>query len=147
MAPVVQSQAFPTLSCSSGRSRSLHACHCPPASSHEQDIWQDRYRSTVDLEHHLLVNATPIVKFLLHLSQEGQRKRFIQRFDDPRKNWKFKAAAIRERKFWPQYMAAHQACLDATSTAESPWYMAPADDRNNTRLILSQIVLDTLESL
>jgi len=117
------------------------------ASSGEQDIWQGRYRSIVDLEHHLHLNGTRIVKFFLHLSQAEQRKRFVQRIDDPRKNWKFSAADIRERKFWPQYMKAYQACLSATSTVASPWYVVPADDKNNTRLIVSQIVLATLEAL
>ena len=117
------------------------------ASSGEQDIWQGRYRSIVDLEHHLHLNGTRIVKFFLHLSQEEQRKRFIERIDDSRKNWKSSAAALRERKFWSQLMKAYQACLSATRTVAWPWYVVPSDDRNNTRLIVSQIVLATLEEL
>jgi len=83
----------------------------------------------------------------VHLSQDEQGERFIQRIDGPRKNWKFKAADTRDRKFWPQYVSARQAGLNATSTADSTRYLTPADDRNNTRLILSQVVLDTFESL
>lgn len=143
----VSGQRFPCCRAPAVRVGCYKACHCSPASNREQDIWQGRYRSIVDLEHHLHLNGTRIVKFFLHLSQEEQRKRFIQRIDDPRKNWKFSAADLRERKFWPQYMKAYQACLSATSTVASPWYVVPADDKNNTRLIVSQIVLATLEAL
>lgn len=117
------------------------------ASSGDQDIWPGRYRSIVDLEHHLHLNGTRLVKFFLHLSQEEQRKRFIERIDDSRKNWKSSAADLRERKFWSQLMEAYQACLSATRTVASPWYEMPADDKNNTRLIVSQIVLATLDAL
>jgi len=74
-------------------------------------------------------------------------RRFIQRIEEPRKDWKFSAADIRERKFWPQYAKAYQACLTATSTVASPWYVVPADDKNNTHLIVSQIEFATLEAL
>jgi len=110
-------------------------------------IWQARYRSIVDLEHHLHVNGTRIIKFFLHLSKEEQRKRFIERIDDPLKNWKFGADDIRERKFWPGYMTAYEQCLSATSTIDSPWYVVPADNKNNSRLIVSQIVLETFEAM
>ncbi|MDR3464514.1 MAG: polyphosphate kinase 2 family protein [Xanthobacteraceae bacterium] len=110
-------------------------------------IWRDRYRSIVDLEKHLHANGTRIVKFFLHLSEEEQRKRFLARIDAPDKNWKISAADIEERKFWKRYMKAYEQCLDATSTAEAPWYVVPADDKENTRLIVSQIVVDTLEAL
>jgi PPK2 family polyphosphate:nucleotide phosphotransferase len=110
-------------------------------------IWRDRYRSIVDLEKHLHANGTRIVKFFLHLSEEEQRKRFLERIDEPDKNWKISAADIEERKFWKKYMKAYEQCLDATSTAEAPWYVVPADDKENSRLIVSQIVLDTLEQL
>ncbi|MBC7705915.1 MAG: polyphosphate kinase 2 family protein [Rhodoferax sp.] len=111
------------------------------------DIWQGRYRSIVDLERHLHSNGTRIIKFFLHLSKEEQRKRFIERIDDPTKNWKFSAADVQERKFWPSYMSAYEQCLSATSTGDSPWYVVPADDKNNTRLIVSQIVLETFEAM
>jgi polyphosphate kinase 2 (PPK2 family) len=87
------------------------------------------------------------VKFYLHLSKEEQRKRFLERIDDPEKNWKFSAADVEERKFWKQYMKAYEECLGATSTGDSPWYVVPADDKENARLIVSQIVLDTFEGL
>ena len=110
-------------------------------------VWPNRYRSIIDLERHLYSNGTRIIKFFLHLSKEEQRKRFLARIDNPDKNWKFSVADITERKFWRQYMTAFQECIGATNTSESPWYVVPADDKKNARLIVSQIVLDTLDGL
>jgi PPK2 family polyphosphate:nucleotide phosphotransferase len=119
----------------------------PPTALDEQTVWQDRYRSIVDLESHLHRNGTVIVKFFLHISAEEQRKRFLERIDEPDKNWKFSLADIEERAFWKQYMQAYGECLSATSTRNSPWYIVPADDKKNTRLIVSQVVVDTLAAL
>ena len=83
----------------------------------EKTIWQERYRSIVDLEEHLHRNGTRIIKFFLHLSKDEQRKRFLERIDEPDKNWKFSLADVEERKFWKHYMQAYEACLSATSTA------------------------------
>ena len=113
----------------------------------EKTIWRERYRSIVDLEDHLYRNGTRIIKFFLHLSEEEQRKRFLQRIDTPDKNWKFSLADIEERKFWKQYMRAYEECLCATSTRDAPWYVVPADDKENARLIISRIVVDTLGGL
>jgi PPK2 family polyphosphate:nucleotide phosphotransferase len=113
----------------------------------EQTIWTERYRSIVDLEEHLHRNGTRIVKFFLHLSKDEQRKRFLERIDAPDKNWKFSLADVRERKYWTQYMNAYEACLSATSTHHAPWHVVPADGKENARLIVSQIILDTLDSL
>ena len=113
----------------------------------EKNIWRDRYRSIVNLERHLDCNGTRIIKFFLHLSKEEQRKRFIDRIDQQDKNWKFSLADIEERKFWKDYMQAYEKCLGATSTKRAPWYVVPADDKYNTRLIVSRIVLDTIEEL
>ncbi|WP_019937651.1 ADP-polyphosphate phosphotransferase [Bordetella sp. FB-8] len=110
-------------------------------------VWQDRYRSIVDLERHLARNGTRIIKFFLHLSKAEQRRRFLARIDDSDKNWKFSAADVTERKFWKQYMKAYEQCLGATSTHDAPWFVVPADDKKNARLIISRIVLDALESL
>jgi len=110
-------------------------------------VWHDRYRSIVNLERHLHNNGTCIVKFYLHLSKEEQRKRFLQRIDEPEKNWKFSLSDVEERRFWKQYMLAYEECLSATSTGDAPWYVVPADDKENARLIVSRIVLDTLEGL
>jgi PPK2 family polyphosphate:nucleotide phosphotransferase len=119
----------------------------PDALLDEKKVWHDRYRSIVDLERHLHVNGTRIIKFFLHLSKEEQRKRFLQRIDEPEKNWKFSLADVEERKFWDHYMKAYEECLGATSTSNTPWYAVPADDKKNARLIVSQIILDTLEGL
>jgi PPK2 family polyphosphate:nucleotide phosphotransferase len=119
----------------------------PDAPHADKAVWHDRYHSIVDLERHLYGNGTRIIKFFLHLSKEEQRKRFLQRIDEPEKNWKFGLADIEERKFWKQYMKAYEECLSATSTRDAPWYVVPADDKENARLIVSQIVLDTLEVL
>ena len=118
-----------------------------PDTLDESRVWHDRYRSIVDMERHLDRNGTRIVKFFLHLSKEEQRRRFIDRIDRPEKNWKFSLADIEERKFWKQYMRAYEKCLSATSTQRAPWYIVPADDKLNARLIVSRIVLDTVEGL
>jgi PPK2 family polyphosphate:nucleotide phosphotransferase len=119
----------------------------PGTPHHDKEVWQDRYRSIVDLEKHLYGNGTRIIKFFLHLSKEEQRKRFLARIDEPEKNWKFSTADIAERGFWKQYMNAYEKCLGATSTGHAPWYVVPADDKENARLIVSRIVLDTFEEL
>ena len=112
-----------------------------------ETIWKDRYRSIVDLEEHLHRNGTRIIKFFLHLSKDEQAKRFRDRIDEPEKNWKFGASDIHERKSWPLYMQAYEACMSGTSTANAPWYVVPADDKKNARLIISQIILDTFDGL
>jgi PPK2 family polyphosphate:nucleotide phosphotransferase len=119
----------------------------PGASDGDAAIWHDRYRSIRNLERHLHVNGTRVIKFFLHLSKEEQRKRFLARIDHPEKNWKFSLADIAERKFWKQYMKAYEECLTATSTRHSPWYVVPADDKENARIIVSRIILDRVEAL
>ena len=125
----------------------LRAEGLPDTSAGDEAIWHDRYRSIVNLERHLHRNGTRVIKFFLHLSKEEQRKRFIDRIDKPEKNWKFSLADIEERKFWKDYMRAYGKCLSATSTEQAPWYVVPADDKQNTRLIVSRILLDTVEKL
>jgi PPK2 family polyphosphate:nucleotide phosphotransferase len=119
----------------------------PDQPADDKKVWHERYRSIVHLERHLNANGTSIIKFYLHLSKEEQRKRFLARIDDPEKNWKFSDADIAERKYWKHYMKAYEECLAATSTSEAPWYIVPADDKANARLIVSQIVLDTLAGM
>jgi PPK2 family polyphosphate:nucleotide phosphotransferase len=113
----------------------------------DKNRWEHRYTSIVDLEKHLFRNGTRVVKIFLHLSQEEQRKRFLARIDEPEKNWKFSLADIHERKYWERYMEAYGDCLQATSTHHAPWYVVPADDKENARLIVSRIVLDALGGL
>ncbi|MHB8422299.1 MAG: ADP-polyphosphate phosphotransferase [Leptospirales bacterium] len=125
----------------------LRSENLPDGMLDEEIFWKERYRSITDLEKHLFRNGTRIIKFFLHLSKEEQRKRFLARIDDPDKNWKFSSADIEERKFWDQYMVAYEECLSATSTRDSPWYIVPADDKENARLIISRVILDRLNSL
>jgi PPK2 family polyphosphate:nucleotide phosphotransferase len=110
-------------------------------------FWKRRYRSIVDLEQHLHLNGTKVVKFYLHLSKQEQLRRFLARIDEPAKNWKFSLADVEERGFWKQYRRAYEACLSATSTDESPWYVVPADDKENARLIVSEVIVDALNEL
>lgn len=112
-----------------------------------QKIWHDRYRSIRDLEAHLHRNGTRIIKFFLHISKDKQRDRFLKRVDDPEKNWKLSFADVEERKFWQDYMKAYEDCFSHTSATDSPWYIVPADDKENTHIIVSQIILDTLKGL
>jgi PPK2 family polyphosphate:nucleotide phosphotransferase len=113
----------------------------------DRTVWEGRFRSIVDLERHLHINGTRIVKVFMHISKEEQRLRLLARIDEPDKNWKFSLADITERKHWDAYMQAYAHALSATSTADSPWFIVPADDKDNARLIVSQIVLDALLAL
>ncbi|HXP83809.1 MAG TPA: ADP-polyphosphate phosphotransferase [Bryobacteraceae bacterium] len=119
----------------------------PDKLADKQSVWRGRYRSIVDLEKHLHRNGTRIIKFFLHLSKEEQRKRFLERIDEPKKNWKFSQADLAERKFWKQYTRAYEDCLSATSTNAAPWHVVPADDKYNARLIVSRVVIDALQGL
>jgi len=110
-------------------------------------FWKQRYRSIINHERHLHANGTRVVKIFLHLSKDEQRKRFLDRIDDPTKNWKFTPSDMTERGFWDDYQAAYEACIAATSTVEAPWYVVPADHKNTAQLIVSQILLDTFASL
>ena len=125
----------------------LRAENLPEEILDDKNIWDERYRSIRDLEAHLYRNGTRIVKFFLHISKEEQRKRFLARIDEPEKNWKFNRGDIEERAYWSDYMAAYEACLETTSTRHSPWFIVPADDKQNTRLIISEIILHTLRKL
>jgi PPK2 family polyphosphate:nucleotide phosphotransferase len=111
------------------------------------EVWQERYRSINGMEAHLERNGTRIVKFFLHVSKDEQRKRFLARIDEPEKNWKFSAKDVEERGYWKDYQRAYEACLEATSTKRSPWYVVPADDKPNARLIVSRIIVETLKKL
>lgn len=119
----------------------------PDGAGDGDKIWQERYRSIRNLERHLFANGTRIIKFFLHVSRDEQKKRLLERIDDPEKNWKFALADVQERTFWNDYMKAYQTCIAKTSTGDSPWHIVPADDKKNARLIVSRIVLDTLYGL
>jgi len=125
----------------------LRAEGLPDSRVKDGKVWKGRYRSIVDLERHLDRCGTHVIKFFLHLSKDEQRERLLARLDDPDKSWKFNVADIDERGFWPAYMDAYESCLGATSTARAPWYIVPADDKRNARLIVSEVIVETLEKL
>lgn len=119
----------------------------PDTALDRKTVWRDRYRSIRNLEDHLNANGTRIIKIYLHLSKNEQRKRFLARIDEPDKNWKFSLADMKERKYWKRYMTAYEQCMEHTSSKNSPWYVVPADDKQNAQLIVSEIVTHTLERL
>lgn len=125
----------------------IRAEKLPAATLDDPKLWQRRYASINDLERHLHRNGTRVVKFFLHLSKDEQARRFLARVEDPEKNWKFSSADLAERKLWKEYRSAYEACLTATSTRHAPWYVVPADDKPNARLIISRVIVELLDSL
>ncbi len=125
----------------------LAAAGFPPQAAAHKRFWKERLASIVDFEAHLSRNHVRVVKVFLHLSKEEQRKRFLARIDEPNKNWKFNMDDVVERKRWKDYMKAYTACLSATSTPAAPWYVVPADDKPTARLIVSQIIVETLAAM
>ena len=118
-----------------------------PDEALQGDIWSGRYRSILDLEHHLYRNGTRVVKFFLNISKDEQRRRFLKRIEQPDKNWKFSQSDLKERGLWKKYMKAYEECINATSTDHAPWYVIPADNKHNARLIVSKILVDTMKVL
>ncbi|MFB9844750.1 polyphosphate kinase 2 family protein [Mucilaginibacter ginsenosidivorans] len=112
-----------------------------------KDFWKQRYESIRDFEKHLHRNGTIIIKFFLHVSKAEQKKRFLERIEDPAKNWKFSAADVEERKYWDQYMDAYETAIRETATPENPWYVIPADKKWFTRIAISTTILDILTNL
>ncbi|MDR3457397.1 MAG: polyphosphate kinase 2 family protein [Verrucomicrobiae bacterium] len=125
----------------------LRAQNLPAEVADGKQFWDDRFRSIQAHEKHLYRNGTRIVKFFLHISREEQRKRFLARLADPQKNWKFSGDDLKERGHWKEYRQAYEACLAATSTAHAPWFVVPADDKQNAWLIISHIIVETLKDL
>ncbi|HEX9788084.1 MAG TPA: ADP-polyphosphate phosphotransferase [Candidatus Binatia bacterium] len=114
---------------------------------HPETIWKQRYRDIVNLEDYLHRNGTRIIKFFLHLSKEEQRHRLLARIDTAAKNWKLSRADIEIRRLWDKFQSAYEDCLSATSSEFAPWYAVPADEKRNARLIVSQIIVDTMKTL
>jgi len=110
-------------------------------------LWGERFQDIVNLEDYLHRNGTRVIKFFLHLSKEEQRQRFLARIDDPDKNWKLSPADIEMRARWDEFQDAYAACLGATSTKCAPWYVVPADDKHNARLIISHAIVETMKTL
>lgn len=110
-------------------------------------IWSERFTSIRNFEKHLFRNGTRVLKFFLHISREEQTKRLLARINNPDKNWKLDMSDIHERQFWNEYQSAYQEAIGATSTKEAPWFIIPADDKKNARLIISSIVVNHLKAL
>lgn len=119
----------------------------PPALVQRKNFWSDRLDDIRQFETYLHRNGTKIVKFFLHVSPEEQRRRLLERIADPTKNWKFRLGDLDCRQHWHEYQQAYQDCLRHTSTKQAPWYVIPADDKRNARLIVSQVILQTLEKM
>jgi PPK2 family polyphosphate:nucleotide phosphotransferase len=118
-----------------------------PPSLVGKKIWEERFEDIRCFEHHMARSGTVIRKFFLHLSKKEQKKRFLARLDEPEKNWKFSAADIRERACWDDYQKAYEEMIANTATEHAPWFVVPADNKWFTRLVVSTVIVDTLESL
>ena len=118
-----------------------------PATVESENIWQQRFESIRDHEKHLARNGTIIVKFWLNVSKKEQKQRFLSRIDEPRKNWKFSAGDVHERRFWKKYMTAYQDVVNGTSKPWAPWYAIPADDKPFMRLTVAEIIAKSFEKL
>jgi PPK2 family polyphosphate:nucleotide phosphotransferase len=112
-----------------------------------KNIWKERFEDIASFERYLGRNGIIVRKFFLNVSKEEQKERFLKRLEDPKKNWKFSAADIRERQFWPQYMDAYQETIRHTATEQAPWYVVPADHKWFTRLVVASVVVETLDAL
>ncbi len=118
-----------------------------PAPLVTRNLWRDRYEDINAFERYLARNGTLVRKFFLHVSREEQRRRLLERLDDPSKLWKFEAADLDERDRWDAYARAYEQALTKTSTRHAPWYIVPADHKWFTRLVIAELVIDALESL
>ena len=118
-----------------------------PASLVGKNVWDQRFEDIRSFERHMARSGTAIRKFFLHVSKKEQKRRFLARLDQPEKNWKFSAADIRERKYWVDYQKAYEEMIENTATEHAPWYVVPADNKWFTRLVVSTVVVETLESL
>jgi PPK2 family polyphosphate:nucleotide phosphotransferase len=110
-------------------------------------LWNQRFESIRDFEKHLWRNGTKVLKFFLHLGHDEQRARFLDRIDEPEKNWKFSSADVKERGYWNDYQQAYEDAINATATGDAPWIVVPADDKKNMRLIVAQTILEEMQSL
>jgi PPK2 family polyphosphate:nucleotide phosphotransferase len=123
------------------------AAHKLPPESSGKDIWQQRFKDIRSFEQHLARNGTLVLKFFLNVSREEQRKRFLDRIEEPAKRWKFSMGDISERKLWPKYMEAYEDLIRETSRPEAPWFVVPADNKWFTRLVVSSAICDAIEKL
>ncbi len=118
-----------------------------PPSLVGKKIWDERFEDIRCFEQHMARSGTVIRKFFLHVSKKEQKKRFLERLEEPEKNWKFSAADIHERECWDDYQKAYEEMIANTATEQAPWYVVPADNKWFTRLVVSTVIVDTLEAL
>ena len=118
-----------------------------PPSLIDDKIWDNRYKDIRNFEKYLYRNGTVVVKFFLHLSKKEQKKRFLDRFDNPDKNWKVSSADTKERGFWDDYMDAYEKAIQATATKHSPWYVIPANNKWFTRVVVAAAIIEALDEL
>lgn len=119
----------------------------PPNLKDDDDIWQKRFEQIRSYEDYLAENGVHVLKFFLNVSKNEQKKRFLKRINTPEKNWKFSAQDAKERGFWDDYMQAYEDALANTSTKNAPWYVVPADNKWFTRVAVSRIIIEKMESL
>jgi PPK2 family polyphosphate:nucleotide phosphotransferase len=112
-----------------------------------KELWKQRYKDINNSEKYLYNNGIRVIKFFLNVSKKEQAERLIERIEDPSKNWKFEEGDVKEREFWDDYMTAYQECINATATKTSPWYVIPADDKKNMRLLVSKIIAEEINSM
>ena len=112
-----------------------------------KDIWSDRFRDIRNIERYLTNNGIAVCKFFLHVSKKEQKRRFLERLDNPNKNWKFSAADLNERGYWKEYQEAYEDMIRHTAASHAPWYVVPADNKWFTRVVVAAAVIDTLASL
>ena len=112
-----------------------------------KDIWEKRFKDIRNFEKYLTRNGTLIIKIFLNVSKDEQKKRFIERVDDPDKNWKFSAADARERGYWKDYMTAYEEMIQNTSTEDAPWYVIPADNKSYARIAVASAIIEALDDM
>ncbi len=125
----------------------LQGSQLSPAIKADPDIWNKRFKHIRDWEDHLFENGTRVIKFFLNVSKAEQKNRFLSRIEEPEKNWKFSMSDVKERGHWDNYMKAYKDAIEATSTERSPWFVVPADKKWFTRLAVSEVIVQTLESM
>jgi PPK2 family polyphosphate:nucleotide phosphotransferase len=119
----------------------------PPTGKRAEAFWDARYDDINAFERHLVRNGTLVLKFFLHVSKKEQRRRFLERLDDPAKHWKFSTSDLAERAYWKDYMHAYEDALSATSTEDAPWYVIPADQKWVTRAVVADVITSSIQSL
>jgi len=112
-----------------------------------KDIWEDRFKDIRNFEKYLARNGTVVIKIFLNVSKDEQKKRFIERVDDPDKNWKFSTADAKERGHWDQYMEAYEDMIQNTSTEDAPWYVIPADNKSYARIAVASAIIHALDQM